>query len=217
LTTTSSATALARQCATRVTITIATTVKTPAHQWQLCLRISDGDDTASHETAARREAESVRRDATQQPTGTNKEEGSRMDACGACAAKGAARWRHATTGDATTSRRTRGKREERRQRTRGIGASIGQGCAFKGRARVERMRGGGINATTSRQRRDDRGGGKSNEEWESLKALREANGAETTMTTVDDIIEALGMKNEMIEGTINEGVVSMIEVVLCKT
>ena len=65
------------------------------------------------------------------------------------------------------------------------------------------MKGGGINATTSRQRRDDRGGGKSNEEWESLKALREADGAEMMMTTVDDIIGALGMENETIEGTIN--------------
>ena len=69
------------------------------------------------------------------------------------------------------------------------------------------MRGGGINATTSQQRRDDCGDGKSNEEWESLKALREANGAgaETMATTVDDIIGALGMENEMIIGTINEG------------
>jgi hypothetical protein len=40
-----------------------------------------------------------------------------------------------------------------------------------------------------------------------LKALREANGAATTTTTVDDIIGALGMENEMIDGTINEGVV----------
>ena len=70
------------------------------------------------------------------------------------------------------------------------------------------MRGGGINATTSWQRRDDRGGSKSNEEWESLKALREVDGVETTTTmTVDDIIGALGMENETIEGTINKGVV----------
>ena len=126
-----------------------------------------------------------------------------MDACGPCATKGDVRRRHATTGNATTSRRTRGKQEERRQRTRGNGASIGQGCAFRDGGRVERMRGRGINATTSQQRRDDRGGGKSNEEWETLKALREADGAETTTTTVDDIIGALGMENEMIEGTIN--------------
>ena len=84
-----------------------------------------------------------------------------MDVCGGCATKGDARRRHATTGDATTSRRTRGKREERRQRTRGDGASIGRGCAFRGGGRVERMRGGGINATTSRRTRDYRGGGKS--------------------------------------------------------
>ena len=68
------------------------------------------------------------------------------------------------------------------------------------------MRGRGINATTSRQRRDDRGGGKSDEELESFKALREANGVGTTTTTVD-IIGALGMENKTIEGTINEGVV----------
>ena len=68
------------------------------------------------------------------------------------------------------------------------------------------MRGGGINRTTSRQRRD-RGSGKSDEEWQSLKALREADGAETTTTTVGDIIGALGMENETIKGTINEGAV----------
>jgi hypothetical protein len=183
------------------------TAKMPAHRWQLRLRIGDGDDTASHETAARREAEAVQRDATQQPAGANKEEGSRMDACGACATKGDARRRHATTGDVTTSRCTRGKREERRQRTRGDGASICRGCMFRGGGRVERMRGVGINATTSRQRRDDRGGGKSDEEWESLKAVREADGAETKTTTVYDIIGALGMENETIKGTINEGAV----------
>ena len=43
--------------------------------------------------------------------------------------------------------------------------------------------------------------------WESLKALREADGAATMTTNVDDIIGALGMENEMIEGTINEGAV----------
>ena len=130
-----------------------------------------------------------------------------MDACGACAAKGDTRRRHATTSNATTSRHTRGKREERHQRTRGDGASIGQGCAVRGIGRVERLRGRGINATTSRQRRDDRGGGKIDEEWESLKALREADRAETTTMSVDDIIGALAMENETIEGTINEGAV----------
>ena len=84
-----------------------------------------------------------------------------MEACGGCATKGDARRRHTTTGDATTSRRTRDKREERRQQTRGDGASIGRGCAFRGGGRVERMRGGGINTTTSRRTRDYRGGGKS--------------------------------------------------------
>ncbi len=158
---------LSQRCATRMTIAIATTVKMPAHRRQLRLRINDGNNTASHETVGHREAEAVRRDATQQPPGMNKEEGSRMDACGACATKGDVRRRHATTGNVTTSRRTRGKQEERRQRTRGDGAWIGQGCAFRGRGRVERMRGGGIIVTTSRQRRDDRGGSKSDEEWES--------------------------------------------------
>ena len=69
------------------------------------------------------------------------------------------------------------------------------------------MRGKGINATTSQQRRDHRSSGKSNEEWESLKALRKANGAETMTTTEDDIIGALGMENETIEDTINKGAV----------
>jgi hypothetical protein len=66
------------------------------------------------------------------------------------------------------------------------------------------MRGGGINATTSRQRRDNHGGGTSDEEWESLMALREAAGAERNMVA-DDIIGALGMENETIEGRIDEG------------
>ena len=79
----------------------------------------------------------------------------------AAATKGDSRQRHATTGDATTSRRTRDKREERRQQTRGDGASIGRGCAFRGGGRVERMRGRGINATTSHRTRDYGGGGKS--------------------------------------------------------
>jgi hypothetical protein len=84
-----------------------------------------------------------------------------MDACGSCATNGDVRRRHATTGNATTSQRTRGKREERCQQIRGDGALIGQGCALRGGGRVERMRGGGINATTSRRTRDYRGGGKS--------------------------------------------------------
>ncbi len=126
------------------------------------LRIGDSKDAASREAAARQEVEGVRRDAKRQPAGANKEEGSRMDACGGCGTKGDARRRHATTGYATTSWRTRGKWEERRQQTRADGASIGRGCTFRGRGRVERMRGGDINATTSRQTRDYHGGGKSN-------------------------------------------------------
>jgi hypothetical protein len=58
---------------------------------------------------ARREAEAVQRDVTQHPAGVNKEEGSRMDACGGCPTKCDARRRHATTGNAITSRQTRGK------------------------------------------------------------------------------------------------------------
>jgi hypothetical protein len=125
------------------------------------MRIGDGNNTASPESAAHREAEAVRRDAMQQPAGTNIEEGLRMDACSGCATKGDVRRRHATTGNVTTSWHTRGKREERHQRTRGDGASIGQGYALRGVGSVVRMRGGGINATTSRQTRDYRGGGKS--------------------------------------------------------
>jgi hypothetical protein len=44
-----------------------------------------------------------------------------------------------------------GKQEERRQRARGVGASIGRGCALRvarrGGGRVERMTGRGIDAT----------------------------------------------------------------------
>ena len=54
-----------------------------------------------------------------------------------------------------------GKHEVRCQRTRGDGALIGRGWAFRGGGRVERMWGGGINATTSHWTRDYRGGGKS--------------------------------------------------------
>jgi hypothetical protein len=44
------------------------------------------------------------------------------------------------------------------------------------------------------------------EEWESLKALMEADGAEKNMVA-NDIIGALGMENETIKGTIDEGAV----------
>ena len=91
------------------------------------------------------------RDVTQQPAGANKEEGSRMDVCGGCATKGDARQRHVTTGNMTTSQRTRGKREERYQQTRGDGASIGQGCAFRGGGRVERMRGASMQQPAIKQ------------------------------------------------------------------
>ena len=44
------------------------------------------------------------------------------------------------------------------------------------------------------------------EEWESLKALMEADGAEKNMVA-NDIIGALGMENETIKDTIDEGAV----------
>ena len=127
----------------------------------------------------------------------NKEEGSRMDVCGGCATKGDARQRHATTGNVTTSRRTRGKWEERCQWTRGDGASIGQGCAFRGGGRVETMRGGGINTTTNGQRRDFCSGGKRERKM-----------------VADDIIGALGMENETIDG-VNGSSSSYVTHLLC--
>ena len=61
----------------------------------------DGKDACASATATtqpvvavRREVEAVQRDATRQPAGSNKEEGSRMDAHGSCATKGDARRRH---------------------------------------------------------------------------------------------------------------------------
>ena len=161
------------------------TAKTSAHQRQLCLCIGNGDDTASCEgMAAHREAEAVRRDAMRQPAGTNKDEGSRMEACGGCATKGDARRRHATTGDGTTSLQTRGKWEERCQWTRGDGASIGQGCALRGGGRVERMRGGGINATTSCRTRDYCGGGKSNGDGNGNEECRAPPSRDLTATAL---------------------------------
>jgi hypothetical protein len=50
-----------------------------------------------------------------------------MDACGGCPTKCEMRRRHATTGNAATSRQTRGKREERHQWTRGDDARY-SGC-----------------------------------------------------------------------------------------
>ena len=50
-----------------------------------------------------------------------------------------------------------------------------------------------------------------NEEWESLKALKEADAAEriqAAMTNeIDDIIGALGIENETTGGTIDKGTV----------
>ena len=82
-----------------------------------------------------------------------------MDAWHGCSTKGDARRRRTITDDGTTSRQTRGKWEERRQRTRGDGALMG---VLRSRGRVERTRGGGIDATTSRRTRDFCGGGESN-------------------------------------------------------
>ena len=132
----------------------------------------------------------MRRDAARQPAVANKEEVSRMDVCGGCAMKGDTRRRHSTTGNATTSLHTRGKWEERSQQTRGDGALIGQGCVFRGGGRVERMRGGGINKTTSQKMRDFCGGG-----------IRERN------MVANDIIGALGTENKTIEGRIDKGAV----------
>ncbi len=48
-------------------------------------------------------------------------------------------------------------------------------------------------------------------EWESLKALKEADAAERNQVTmandIDDIIGALGTENETAGGTIDEGAV----------
>ena len=95
-----------------------------------------------------------------------------MEVCSGCVTEGDARRRHATTGNVTTSQQTRGKWEERRQRTRGDGASIGQRCALRGRGRVKRMRGGGINATTSHQKRDYHSGGKSGSDGDGGRECR---------------------------------------------
>ncbi len=76
----------------------------------------------------------------------------RLDACGGCATKDDASRRHTTTGDMTTSRQMRCKREERHQWTRGDRASIDQGCAMRGGGRVKKMRGGGIDLPTKNKR-----------------------------------------------------------------
>ena len=144
--------------------------KTLVHRRQLRLLIGDGNDTASREAAARQEVEVVGRDAMRQPAGANKEEGSRIDACSGCVTKGG-REAEALV-DATTSRQMRGEREERCQRTRGNGASIGRGCTLRGGGRVERMRGAGINVTTSRRTRDYRGGSKSNGDGDGDRECR---------------------------------------------
>ena len=54
-------------------------------------------------------------------------------------------------------RQPAGERETNGRR----GASRQEAMGFRGRCRVERMRGGGINTTTSHRTRDYRGGGKS--------------------------------------------------------
>jgi hypothetical protein len=46
------ATTPALRRATRAAIAIATTAKTPAYQWQQCLRIGDSDDTSSASSLA---------------------------------------------------------------------------------------------------------------------------------------------------------------------
>jgi len=130
----------------------------------LRLHIGDGNDTASREAAARREAEALRRDARcNVTTSWRKQRGGVEDGC--------VRWlrdeklREAEArGDATTSPRTRGKREERRQWTRGNGASIATTSPQTRGKREERRqwtRGYGASiATTSPQtkgKREERG------------------------------------------------------------
>ena len=102
-----------------VTITIATTAKMPAHRRQLRLRIGDDDDTASREAAAHQEAEAVRRDATRQPAGTNKEEGSRIDVFGGCVTKGGARRRHYSMQKPAGKREANGRRSASGQEAMG--------------------------------------------------------------------------------------------------
>jgi hypothetical protein len=77
-----------------------------------------------------------------------------------------------------TSWQTRGKWEERHQRTRGDGASIGRGCALRGEGRVKRTRGGGIDATTSWQTRDNHGGGKSDGDGAMAMVMATRNAGE---------------------------------------
>jgi len=98
----------------------------------------------------------VRRDATQQPAGTNEEGGSKMDARGGCATKGNARRRWRNNMRCHNQPANRGKQEKMRQRTRVGRALIGRGC---GGGRVKRTRGGGVDRTTSQQMRDNHGGG----------------------------------------------------------
>jgi len=95
-------------------------------------------------------------DVTQQPAGTNKEGGSRMDVRGGCVTKGNARRRMRYNRRRDNQPENSGKREVMRQRTRGGGALIIIGC---GGGRVKRTRGGGIDTTTSWQTRDNHGDG----------------------------------------------------------
>ncbi len=113
-----------------------------------------------------------------------------MEACGGCAMEGDTRRRHATTGNVTTSRQTRGKWEERRQWTRGDGALIGRRCALRGGGRVERMRGGGINATTSHQTRYYRGGGKSDSDGDGDGECRALPSRDLVATALVLVAEA---------------------------
>ena len=77
-----------------------------------------------------------------------------MDARGGCATKGDARRRRRDKRRRDNQPANIGQREEMRQRTRGGGALISRGC---GGGRVERMIGGGVNMTTSRQTRGNDG------------------------------------------------------------
>ena len=72
----------------------------------------------------------------------------------------------------------RGKREEMCQQTRDGGVLIGRGC---GRGKVERTRGRGVDTTTSRQLRDNHGGGKGEDDDKVGKKFHAA-----TITGLDD-------------------------------
>ena len=113
-----------------------------------------------------------------------------LDACSGCAMKGDARRRHTATSNAATSRRTGGEvpADKRRQ---GLN---------RPRLRVERWR--------QSQEDERRRHWFTNEEWESLVALKEADTANRSNTLVADVMDnntgVLGMENKTIDGESGE-------------